>query len=128
MDNQLSCYGCQHGYWKSDRGKGTYYCPVRDEYDVGERHIQKEFDISYCHKPCMEAPENPKLFEYDSKNKIIDVFVREDPECPYPFHWEDWYHQGFDLVHFMRFVAGVLEKANITSIFTLGEEHENILD
>jgi len=43
---------------------------------------------------------NPKLFEYDSKNKAVDVFVRKDPRCPFPFHKDDWYHQGFYLDDF----------------------------
>lgn len=44
---------------------------------------------------------NPKLFEYDSKNDIIDVFVKQDPRCPFPFHEEDWWHQGFYLWNFV---------------------------
>ena len=46
--------------------------------------------------------ENPKLFEYDSKNQAVDVFVREDPRCPFPFHEEDWYHQGFWFKDFLK--------------------------
>ena len=49
---------------------------------------------------------NPKLFEFDSNNGngIVDVFVREDPACPFPFHKEDWYHQGWYLEHFVLFL------------------------
>ena len=47
---------------------------------------------------------NPKLFEYDSKNKIVDIFVKQDPDCPFPFHKDDWYHQGFYKEEFIRIV------------------------
>ena len=47
---------------------------------------------------------NPKLFEYDSKNKAVDVFVRQDPQCPFPFHKDDWYHQGFYLNEFVLYL------------------------
>ena len=48
----------------------------------------------------------PKLFEYDSNNRngVVDIFVRQDPGCPFPFHEEDWYHQGFYLESFVLFL------------------------
>ena len=52
----------------------------------------------------MEPYKNPKLFEYDPENKIVDIFIKKDPTCPYPFHEEDWYHQGFYLNEFILFV------------------------
>ena len=51
--------------------------------------------------------DNPKLFEFDSKNKVIDVFVRPDPECPFPFTNGDWFHQGFDIEEFVEFLKGL---------------------
>ncbi|KKL60142.1 hypothetical protein LCGC14_2208240 [marine sediment metagenome] len=47
---------------------------------------------------------NPKFLEYDSKNKIVDVFVKQDPQCPFPFHEEDWWHQGWSLEYFILIV------------------------
>jgi len=47
---------------------------------------------------------NPKLFEYDSKNNIVDIFVKQDPQCPFPFHEEDWWHQGFYLEEFRLYL------------------------
>ena len=47
---------------------------------------------------------NPLLFEYDSKNDIVDIFVRQDPQCPFPFHEGDWWHQGWFLEHFILIV------------------------
>ena len=44
---------------------------------------------------------NPKVFEYDSINKIVDIFVKQDPQCPFPFHEDDWWHQGFYLDFFV---------------------------
>jgi len=57
--------------------------------------------------------DNPKVFEYDSKNDIVDVFIREDPRCPFPFHWGDWYHQGFYLWNFIDIMKFFFEKNNL---------------
>ena len=64
---------------------------------------------------------NPKLFEYDKLNKIVDIFIRKDPNCPYPFHAKDWYHQGFDLDNFLIFVSLFLEEIGISSKFEIKE-------
>lgn len=53
---------------------------------------------------------NPKLFEYDSINKVVDLFVREDLECPFPFHEEDWYHQGYYLKSFIIYLNVFFER------------------
>lgn len=50
------------------------------------------------------VPKNPGFFEYDRDNNIVDIFVRKDPECPFPFHKDDWYHQG---LYFDEFVTRV---------------------
>ena len=55
----------------------------------------------------------PKLFEFDSKNGIVDIFVKQDPDCPFPFHEEDWYHQGFYLHYFMIYLKLFLERHNL---------------
>ncbi len=55
----------------------------------------------------------PKLFEYDSKNDIVDVFVYKDPDCPFPFHEEDWWHQGFYLDNFMIILDVFIQKNNL---------------
>ena len=54
--------------------------------------------------------EKPKLFEYESINKAVDVFVREDPQCPFPFHEEDWYHQGYYLKSFIIYLNDFFER------------------
>lgn len=56
---------------------------------------------------------NPFLFEYDSKNKVVDVFVRQDPRCPFPFHEEDWWHQGFYLEDFVLRVKEFFKRNNL---------------
>lgn len=56
---------------------------------------------------------NPNLFEYDSKNSAVDVFVRQDERCPFPFHEEDWYHQGFFLDDFMTILDIFIQKNNL---------------
>lgn len=55
----------------------------------------------------------PKLFEYDRINNIVDVFVRQDPMCPFPFHEEDWYHQGWYLKHFIMFLNDFFERSDL---------------
>lgn len=57
--------------------------------------------------------ENPKLFEYDSKNKIVDIFVKADLTCPFPFHKDDWYHQGFHLTSFLIYVNDLFERNDL---------------
>ena len=56
---------------------------------------------------------NPKLFEYDSKNNIVDAFVKQDPLCPFPFHEEDWYHQGFYLNSFITYLRDFFKRYNL---------------
>lgn len=55
----------------------------------------------------------PRLFEYDSKNEIVDIFLRQDPQCPFPFHEEDWYHQGFYLKGFILFLRDFFKRYNL---------------
>ena len=57
--------------------------------------------------------EKPKLFEYDKNNDIVDVFVRRDPYCPFPFHKDDWYHQGFYLREFIIYLNDFFEKYDL---------------
>jgi len=58
---------------------------------------------------------NPKLFEYDSNNGngIVDIFVKEEPGCPFPFHKDDWYHQGFYLINFITYLNDFFERYNL---------------
>ncbi|MHA1408777.1 MAG: hypothetical protein ACTSQY_00415 [Candidatus Odinarchaeia archaeon] len=58
----------------------------------------------------------PRLFEYDDKNKIVDVFIRRDPDCPFPFHDDDWYHQGFYLDEFISYLEHFFEENDIPYI------------
>lgn len=53
-------------------------------------------------------------FEYDAENEILDIHVREDPDCPYPFHEDDWYHQGFYFNEFIEYVNAALKRANVS--------------
>lgn len=55
----------------------------------------------------------PKLFEYDSKNNIVDIFVKQDPQCPFPFHEDDWWHQGFYLEEFIIYLESFLRNNHI---------------
>lgn len=57
---------------------------------------------------------NPKLFEYDPEHKIVDVFVKHDPECPFPFHENDWWHQGFYLSEFIIYLNDFFERYNLS--------------
>lgn len=54
--------------------------------------------------------QNPKLFEYDSVNKIVDIFVKADLTCPFPFHIDDWFHQGFYLKNFIVYLNDFFER------------------
>lgn len=57
--------------------------------------------------------ENPKMFEYDKIYDIVDIFVREDIRCPFPFHKEDWFHQGLYLNQFILFVNDLFERNSL---------------
>ena len=65
---------------------------------------------------------NPKLFEYDSNNNIVDVFVRKDPDCPFPFHEEDWWHQGFYFEEFRLYLNLFFERYDLPYRVTYYEE------
>ena len=54
---------------------------------------------------------DPKMFEYDSKNQAVDIFVREDERCP--FHEEDWYHEGFWIKDFILELKLFFERYNL---------------
>ena len=69
---------------------------------------------------------NPRLFEYDSKNEIVDIFIREDPKCPFPFHEEDWWHQGFYIVGFIMFVNDFFERYKLPYTVMENEEIEDL--
>jgi len=56
---------------------------------------------------------NPKMFEYDSNNNIVDVFVRKDDRCPFPFHEEDWWHQGLYLEEFRLYLNLFFERYDL---------------
>ena len=70
--------------------------------------------------------EKPKILEYDSKNNIIDFFVREDPDCPFPFHEEDWYHQGFYLENFIIYLKSFFKRAKLPYEVILKSELEDL--
>ena len=56
---------------------------------------------------------NPRPFEYDPINNIVDIFVRQDPRCPFPFHEEDWWHQGFYLSNFLIYLNIFFKRYNL---------------
>jgi hypothetical protein len=58
----------------------------------------------------MKIKKDPKVFEYDDTEDIVDIFVREDPEYPYPFHFDDWYHQGFSFKSFLLYIDDFFKK------------------
>ena len=59
----------------------------------------------------------PKLFEYDPINKIVDVFVYRDPDCPYPYTTtntdDPWHHQGFYKGEFIRIIDELFKKNDL---------------
>ena len=63
--------------------------------------------VNAVHKMIKEG-RKPKLFEYDGENKIVDIFVRNDPDCPIAFsvtNTDDiWYRQGFYLTEFIEYL------------------------
>ncbi len=69
--------------------------------------MSEEIDISEW------KTKKPKILEYDSKNNIVDLFVREDPDCPFPFHEEDWYHQGFYLENFIIYLKSFFKRTKL---------------
>ena len=69
---------------------------------------------------------NPRLFEYDSKNEIVDIFVRNDLTCPFPFHRYDWYHQGFYIKGFIMFLNDFFERYNLPYTVMKNEEIEEL--
>jgi len=52
----------------------------------------------------MKIHNKPKLFEYDDSEGIVDIFIKEDPQCPYPFSNGEWYHQGFYMNEFIIYL------------------------
>lgn len=76
-------------------------------YDRLDNLIGKKIDKSEW------KTKKPKLFEYDSKNGVVDIFVRQDPGCPFPFHKDDWYHQGFYLKSFITYLRDFFRRNNI---------------
>ena len=69
---------------------------------------------------------DPKLFEYDKNNNIVDIFVKADLTCPFPFHKDDWYHQGFYLQSFITYLKLFLEKHNLPYEVILKSELEDL--
>lgn len=67
---------------------------------------------------------NPKLFEYDSNNGngIVDIFIKQDQACPFPFHEEDWWHQGFYLENFITYLRDFFKRYNLP--YTVMENKE----
>jgi hypothetical protein len=64
--------------------------------------------------------DKPKLFEFDPKNDIVDVFVYKDYHCPYPFtvtntrsENDKWFHQGFFLKNFIIYLNDFFERNNL---------------
>jgi len=55
----------------------------------------------------------PKMFEYDKNYDIVDIFVRKDPQCPFPFHEENWWHQGLYLTSFITYVNDLFKRNNL---------------
>jgi hypothetical protein len=52
----------------------------------------------------MKIHKNPKLLEYDETERIVDIFVKKDSHCPYPFTNGEWWHQGFYLQNFILYL------------------------
>jgi len=69
--------------------------------------------------------EKPKLFEYDKNNDIVDVFVRRDPDCSFPFHEDDWYHQGFYLREFIIYLNDFFERYDLQYKITIKKGFKN---
>jgi hypothetical protein len=61
----------------------------------------------------MKIHKNPKLLEFDDTEGIIDIFVKKDPNCPYPFTNGEWYHQGFLLKNFIIYLKDFFERNNL---------------
>lgn len=61
----------------------------------------------------MKIHKNPKLFEYDDTEDIVDVFIKEDKKCPYPFTNKEWYHQGFYLKNFILYLNDFFERYDL---------------
>lgn len=61
----------------------------------------------------MKIHKNPRVFEYDETEGIIDIFVRKDPNCPYPFHEDDWYHEGFTVEEFFDALQDLLKENHL---------------
>lgn len=53
------------------------------------------------------------MFEYDETEDIVDIFVKKDPICPYPFTNKEWYHQGFYLLNFLTYLNDFFERNNL---------------
>lgn len=58
----------------------------------------------------MKIHDKPKVLEYDETEGIVDVFVQEDPDCPYPFQQDGKYHQGFYLSEFINMINRFFER------------------
>ena len=61
----------------------------------------------------MKIHKKPRLFEFDETEGIVDIFVKKDPRCPYPFHKDDWWHQGFYLWNFIDILNDFFERNDI---------------
>ena len=96
-----TCRTCEDEDTKSCR----YPCSECDEYELDK--WTKKIDRSDW------KLEHPKMFEYDSKNDIVDIFIREDLKCPFPFHEEDWWHQGLYLNSFITYVNDLFERNDL---------------
>ena len=69
---------------------------------------------------------NPKIFEYDSKNNIVDIFVKEDPDCPFPFHKDDWWHQGFYFENFIIYINSFFKRVKLPYTVMKNQEIETL--
>ncbi len=69
---------------------------------------------------------NPKFFEYDSKNDMVDIFVRADLTCPFPFHKDDWWHQGLYLNSFIIYLNDLFERNNLPYTVMENKEIEDL--
>lgn len=58
----------------------------------------------------MRIHENPRVLEYDETEGIVDVFIQDDPGCPYPFEQDGKYHQGFYLEDFIKMLNRFFER------------------
>ena len=73
-NKSLSCYGCIHPSWLSDHHGTSLWCPIRKEYNTGERHIQGKINIVECYKIMPNPKPKSILLTRDEVEMILNWF------------------------------------------------------